>query len=433
MQRSATARSYAHDLTMRLSSCSLFPAGNKIPLRAILKALCGHGGSRADQNALTDLVPGLAERSSFYLPSGRAALWLILKSLATLNPGRDNVIVPAYTCPAVVSAVLGAGLRPVLVDINLEDFGFLRQRLEQSINDRTLAVVVVHLFGFPANLNAVFQSCKPYKVYVVEDAAQGFGNSSGSSAGTDLGFQADAGFFSFGRGKPLSVLNGGLAIICREDVSGVAERIYKGLRKPGLLESMKYATILGSYLIFSGPRLYWIPQNLPFLHLGETIFEPDFMITKGLNLPTRIAGQMAGLMRQEVETRKNNAWFYYRNFEDILDVRQPPASEFPYLRYPLILEQIDRRNRLLEDLRRHGTGATGLYPAPLNELPILRDILKDHGEYPNARFLSRSLITLPVHSGVLDSHRKQIADMVRRCLDDRHIGYPHAAEAAVWS
>ena len=70
------------------------------------------------------------------------------------------------------------------------------------------------------------------------------------------------------------------------------------------------------------------------------------------------------------------------------------------------------RDRLLAQLMANGTGAVSYYPCPLNELPGLLDILRDTNVYPNARKLADSLITLPVHSGVRERHRKKIREIV---------------------
>jgi hypothetical protein len=95
-----------------------------------------------------------------------------------------------------------------------------------------------------------------------------------------LGFQADASFFSFGRGKPLSVLRGGIAIMGSESTFKVANNIYQKLNKPSKTSSVTYMMLLGLYNLFSRPYLYWIPERLSSLHLGETVFEPDFEIYK---------------------------------------------------------------------------------------------------------------------------------------------------------
>ena len=115
----------------------------------------------------------------WYLSSGRAALWLILKALSALKPKKE-VLIPAYACPAIPAAVFKAGLKPVLVDINLTDFGFDHQDLERKIGKDTLAVIVVHLFGYPAAVDPALKLCRENGVFLVEDGAQALATACGA-------------------------------------------------------------------------------------------------------------------------------------------------------------------------------------------------------------------------------------------------------------
>jgi dTDP-4-amino-4,6-dideoxygalactose transaminase len=334
------------------------------------------------------------------MPSGRASLWLILKALSTIRPLKSEVIIPAYTCPALVSAILKAGLKPVLADINLLDFGFDYEGLKKVIGRNTLAVVLVHLFGYPASIDNIYQRCKESGVFLIEDCAQAVGHSVPGIPEKKLGYQADAGFFSFGRGKPLSVLHGGIAVMGSENVFEVANEIYRGLNKPSRGIFLTYLTQLCLFNLFSSPYLYWIPERLPFLHLGETVFEPDFAVHKTSKFPKTLLSVMAGSLEREQDIREKNSSWYSTAFQGVRQVRKPPSSSFPYVRYPLLIEGVKLRQRILEQLRHHGMGAALFYPCPLNELSGLREVLRDDNTYPNSMAIANSLITLPVHSGV---------------------------------
>lgn len=394
---------------------SIPPSRNRIPAEKIISAV-RETRNYSSNKALHPFRRPLEDEHFFFLSSGRAALWLIMKALSILKPDKREVIIPAYTCPAIASAVLKAGLRPILVDINLQNFGFERQALERTIGHNTLAVILVHLLGFPANIDEVNTCCKHNEIFLIEDCAQAFGNSMLNEPEKKLGFQADAGFFSFGRGKPLSVLHGGLSVTGSENIFQTATEIYKNIGEPSRTSSITYAMLLGSYILFSNPHLYWIPERLPFLHLGETIFEPDFEISKALRFPELLLGEMMDLVGQEQEIRKRNSSWYSDTFNDIPRIRKPPVSAFPYLRYPLILEEVALRDRILEGLKHCGTGAALFYPCPLNELTGLREVLQDGSAYTNSKMISNTLITLPVHSGVTPRVFDTIQSVVIRAI-----------------
>jgi dTDP-4-amino-4,6-dideoxygalactose transaminase len=376
-----------------------------------------NGRGSSTEGSLASLKQSFGAKHVFYMPSGRAALWLILRALSLLEPNKRRVVIPAYTCPAVASAILKAGLKPVLADIGRDDFGFSRLELSKKVGDDTLAVIAVHLFGFYAEAGDSYADCRRNGIYLVEDCAQALGIPAPDSGKRGSGLQADASFFSFGRGKPLSVLHGGLVTTSSDDICHVAKGVFRDLRVPPLASSAKYALTLGSYLLFSNPRLYWIPESLPFLHLGETVFEPDFEISKGLRFPALILSELMALAEEEQQTRKRNSAWYSEQFNDEPHIRKPPVGAFPYLRYPLILQRPGLRDDILRDLKRHGAGAARFYPCPLNELPGLREILQDGTLYENSRRLSENLITLPVHSGVTQTLLETIKTIVLRTVN----------------
>lgn len=379
---------------------SLPPAGKKIPLSLLFKAMIGgsRNGGLEKSSALKEII---GNALCLYLSSGRAALWLILKALSELNPKKRKVIIPAYTCPAVASAVLKAGLQPVLCDVNLDDFGYCADDLERTVDEGVLALIVVHLFGFPANIDQVTPMCREHDVYLVEDAAQAFGNEL-SATGIKLGTIGDVGFFSFGRGKPLSAIHGGLVVTKSKTVYKKAFEIYENLSSPSSLGDIKYFSYVGFYDILSSPYLYWIPQKIPSMHLGETIFEPDFSLTKGLKSSGSIIEGLLDSLESGKKDRKAKSEWFNKELPEREILRKPHCAEYPFHRYPLLIENRVIRDAIIKELKSIGISGALFYPCPLNELPGLRDILQDNRTYTNAKQLSDSLITLPVHEGVTE-------------------------------
>jgi perosamine synthetase len=392
---------------------SLPPAGNKIPIRTIIEAI-KESRKVNKENFLDPIQEFLNTKNVLFLSSGRAALWLILKALSKLRPERTEVLVPAYTCPAIASAVLKAGLKPILCDINLNNFGFYKEELEGKVNKKTLAVILVHLFGYPANIHEVREIYRDQGVFLVEDAAQAFGNCFSDSENVKLGLLGDAGFFSFGRGKPLSLMHGGLLITHSKEILSVAKGIYGDLNHNGAIADVRYGVSLASYIMLSSPHTYWIPQRMPFLHLGETIFEPDFARSEGTQLAGVLAGRMVNSVEKEKKIRRDNSEWYSANLASIPWAEPGPSAGFPYLRYPLLIKDKEMRDSVLNSLMSRGTGAALFYPCPLNDLPGLKEILQDETVYPNAGKLSDALITLPVHSGVTKKIREKILSILSK-------------------
>ncbi len=153
-----------------------------------------------------------------------AALHLALLALE-LEPG-DEVIVPSFTFAATANAVVHAGGKPVFCDIDLNTFNIDVTLIETCITPRTRAIIPVHLFGLPAEMDAILELSKKSGLHVIEDAACGFGaNYQGHHVGT-LGL---AGCFSFHPRKAITTGEGGMLTVNDDDFA----RKLKSLRDHG--------------------------------------------------------------------------------------------------------------------------------------------------------------------------------------------------------
>jgi perosamine synthetase len=391
---------------------SIPPAGNKIPSLAILRSF-KRRLSKSHETESLSLRRFLGDAHILHLSSGRAALWVILKAISALQAERKRVIIPAYTCPAVASAVLKAGLQPVLCDINLDNFGYSVDDLANVLDNDVLAVIAVHLFGFPTNIDVVTPLCREHDVFVVEDAAQAFGNDVPSS-GNKLGLIGDVGFYSFGRGKPLSVLHGGLTATASEEIHEQCLRIYDTLySQKNICTDLTYFASLFGYRLFSNPYLYRIVQSIPFLHLGETIFDPDFPVSKGSDIASGIVETLLEGLENNKKNRMKKTQWYNKNLPDTVTLTRLSSVGYPFLRYPLVMKDKIHRDALLKGLASVGISGALFYPCPLNELDGLWELLDDYRTYINAKSLSERLITLPVHEGVTEHDMIRIRSVIQ--------------------
>ena len=156
----------------------------------------------------------------FPVSSGKAALTLILRALKAISKEKKEVVIPAYTCFSVPSAIVKAGLEPTPCDIDPRTFDFDYGLLKKTVNEKTLCVIPNHIFGIPSDMDAVKKICGNKGVYIVEDAAQAKG---GRFKGRKLGTIGDAGFFSFGRGKNITCGSGGVIITNSKAIGAALE------------------------------------------------------------------------------------------------------------------------------------------------------------------------------------------------------------------
>jgi len=366
---------------------SLPPAGHPLRLRTILGAYLG-AAERPER-----FLPCAAYPGALLAPSGTAALTLTMTALRKLQRG-DEVVLPAYTCPSVAAAVIKAGLKPVLCDLLADSFVMDRARLQSCIGPQTAAVVAVHLFGIPESMAELRKIAGQGGALLIEDATQAFGNAVGSAG--------DAAIFSFGRGKPLSLLHGGAIVINNEDLHEPIRAAHAGLTPRRALSSRAgYLLTLAAYSFMFHPRLYWIPASLPWLKLGETHFSLELDLATADSSMIRLGNRMFA----SFESIRANRLELARQYRDALSGLQGCLSpgcclqdeNIALLRYPLLVPDRQRRDHMLSSSRKAGLGLSGMYPAPINRLEGLESYFPAEESCPMAQEIADRLVTLPLH------------------------------------
>jgi perosamine synthetase len=206
-------------MTLRIGR-TLPPAVAPISLKSIGSGILAmFRGDVATRNFTDQLKKHFNVKHCFLLSSGKASLTLILQALKELNPEKDEVLIPAFTCYSVPAAIVRAGLKIRLCDIEVETLDFdYRELAEHLASPRLLCVIPTHLFGLTADIPRVREIVGSRNIAIIEDAAQTMG---GEQKGHKAGTLGDVGFFSLDRGKALSTVEGGI-ILTNSDKIGSA-------------------------------------------------------------------------------------------------------------------------------------------------------------------------------------------------------------------
>jgi len=339
-----------------------------------------------------------------------------LRSFSDAAPARREVVVPAYTCYSIPSVIVRAGLVPRLVDLAPHGFGMDEEALAATVGDRTLAVIVPHLLGYPTDLKPVTELAQKHGFRVIDDAAQAFG---ARQRARQCGAGGDVGLLSFGRGKPTTCLGGG-ALICDDPaLVRMLEPRAEQLDSPGRLASTRTLVEVAFYSKLLQPELYWLPAKLPFLKIGETAFDFDYRV-RGL------AAFKHGLLRVAIrrldqvnECRRRVAERLERRLAGLEGVQLIVASRdsyATYLRFPVVLRGREVRERAEAALHDAGISAGGLYPRALNQTAELAATCPDHGRaFPNAERMARCLLTLPTYPFVSSDDLDTMDAVLRGC------------------
>lgn len=320
--------------------------------------------------------------------SGTDALRVALE-VAFRARGRKRVALPAYSCYAVATAAVGARAEADLYDVDPHTLSPDLDSLTACMLDGVDAVVVSHLYGYPADVPATLELAALSGAVLVEDAAQEGG---GTLAGRRLGTLAPLSVLSFGRGKAITCGGGG-ALLVRDPHLLEATREVEESLAPAAAGWGELLRATAEWA-FGRPRLYGIPASLPFLHLGVTRYDEP-------RPPRRMAAGAAGLLGASLPS--GEGWIPMRReradhlrrllagVPEVEAVRPVPGGCPGELRLPLHV--------------RHrppgGVPSLGLvpgYPTTLRALEPLRATLRGSGRStPGADLLTRTLLTAPTH------------------------------------
>ena len=139
--------------------------------------------------------------------SGTAALEIIIKSL-NLKKG-DEVIIPAFTIISSVMCIIKNGLKPVLVDSDLENWNMSIDQTINKINKKTKAIIITHIYGFPVDMQKIINIAKKKKIIIIEDAAEMIGQKYKNKICGSFG---TASTFSFYANKHITTGEGGMIV-----------------------------------------------------------------------------------------------------------------------------------------------------------------------------------------------------------------------------
>ena len=153
---------------------TLPPSAAPLSWGDILRGLVAPLGGHALEKRTEEFQEHFGVQYVFWVTSGKAALALILSALTQLS-SRRKVVIPAYTCFSVPSAVVKSGLKVGLCDVEPATLDFNSDDLGEELDEDTLAVVPTHLLGLSVDVEHVKQYARKNGIYVIEDVAQAFG------------------------------------------------------------------------------------------------------------------------------------------------------------------------------------------------------------------------------------------------------------------
>jgi dTDP-4-amino-4,6-dideoxygalactose transaminase len=307
------------------------------------------------------------------LGSGTDANHLALWALG-IKAG-DEVIIPANTFIATAWGATLCGATPVFVDCSEASYNIDPSKIEQAITPRTKAIVAVHLYGQPADMDPLKEVARRHNLFLLEDAAQAH---LAEYKGVRVGGLGDAASFSFYPGKNLGAYGEGGAVTTNDEKLAAS---FKMIREHG--QSQKYHhEVYGHNYRMEGIQGAVLDVKMKYI-------------------------------QEWTEKRRKNASLYREMLGDIEEIQLP--AELPYARhvYHLFVIQTKNREKLQNSLNENGIG-TGLhYPVPLHMQNCFKHLGYKKGNFPVTEKLAENCLSLPMFPEMTETQVEIVANKIR--------------------
>ncbi|QWR78859.1 DegT/DnrJ/EryC1/StrS family aminotransferase [Candidatus Magnetomonas plexicatena] len=315
--------------------------------------------------------------NNFYsmgVASGTGALFLSLAALSIKKD--DEVITTPFTFFATVESILYMGAKPVFVDIDDKTLNIDVNKIEEKITKKTRAILPVHLFGLPCDMDRVMDIANSHNLYVIEDCAQSTG---ALINGRRTGTFGDTGCFSFYPSKNLGCYGDGGAVVTKSDT--IYERILS-LRNHGSR---------GNYIhteVGFNSRLDEIQAGVLLIKLAR--------------------------LDEKNRMRRENANLYNSLLKDVVKCpAEPDGYTHSYHQYTI---RSPHRDKIKETLSNEGISSVVYYPIPMHLQEALKGQGLKRGVLPVSEQAASEVLSLPVYPEMPQVSIRKVADVIRSCL-----------------
>ncbi|MGB2661611.1 MAG: DegT/DnrJ/EryC1/StrS family aminotransferase [Candidatus Omnitrophota bacterium] len=305
-------------------------------------------------------------------------------ALAALGVGKgDEVIVPTFTMIATAYAVAYTGAKPVFVDCEEETWNMDVSKVAKLVNSRTKALLPVHIYGHPVDMDPLLDIAKKRKLYVVEDAAEAHG---AEYKGKRCGSFGHVNCFSFYANKIITTGEGGMVVTNDKKLS---ERL-------NLLKDLAHS-----------PKKRFLHTDLAF----------NYRMT---NMQAAIGFAQMQRAGRLVEKKRRIARLYKKYLKDIEGIRLPaemPWAKNVYWMYSVLVEDDFgiSRDELMKRLAKEGVGTRAFF-VPMHVQPIFKrsGAVDKKKKYPVADYISKRGLYLPTGMTLTEKQIVEVCDKVRK-------------------
>lgn len=350
-----------------------------------------------------DLAKYLGIKHVIGVGNGTDALVIALEALG-IGQG-DEIITTPFTFFATAEAISVVGAKPVFVDVKLEDFNIDSDKIEAAITGKTKAIIPVHIFGTPADMDKISVIAKKHNLYVIEDACQAIG---AKYKGKMVGGLGDIGCFSFFPTKNLGTYgDGGLITTNSDDIANIC----RALKAHGSGVNGEIAYNL----------LNNVSEDIEEdKGADDTVYNPKKYYNYIIGHNSRLDELHAGILNVKLSylddwnnKRIINAKYYDKNLKDT-DLKLMKLDDNNKNIYHMYIVQSENRDKLTQKLEQAGIGYGIYYPVPLHLQKVYKNLGYKEGDLPNAEYLSKRTVAIPVDPELSEEERKYIVEIIKK-------------------
>lgn len=313
--------------------------------------------------------------------SGTTAIHLALASLG-IQKG-DEVILPTFTMIATAYAVLYTGAKPILVDCENRTWNIDVSKIEKRITSKTKAILPVHIYGHPVDMDTVLKLAKKYKLFVLEDAAEAHGAKYKNKVCGSLG---DISCFSFYANKIITTGEGGMVVTNNKKLS----------EKAHLLKDLAHS-----------PKKRFLHIDLAF----------NYRMT---NMQAAIGLAQLRKIRELIIKKRRIVFLYNKHLKGVRGLRLPIEEKWAksvYWMYAVLVENDFgiSRNRLRDELLKKGIGTRDFF-VPMHQQPVIKKLgfVNKREKYPVADYISERGFYLPTGLALKEADVLYIARTIKK-------------------
>jgi dTDP-4-amino-4,6-dideoxygalactose transaminase len=292
-----------------------------------------------------------------------------------IQPG-DEVITTPFTFIATATPILFCGAKPIFIDIDPKTFNIDPNLMEGAITEKTKAIIPVHLYGQPANMDPIIEIAEAHELVVIEDACQAHG---AKYHGKPVGVIGDCGCFSFYPTKNMTTSEGG--IITTND-SELASRLHM-LRNHG--QSQRYSYNMVGYNF----RMTDISASIGLVQLSK--------------------------LESFNQARIDHAQKLTEGLEGLVEVPYV-APDVRHVFHQYTIKQ-NSRDGLKAALENAGIGSGIYYPKPLHQFPVFESSVPEGFSAPVSEEVSNEVLSLPVRPGLTDDEIDKIISEIKKFIN----------------